>query len=363
MEKGTISVVIPMYNAEEYVPCMIKSILSQTYPHFEVHIIDDHSTDRSLAVIQEMVQEDDRFHVDFRPDELPKGAQSCRNYGTQYAKGEYLIYLDADDWIAPYCFEQRVAFMEVHKELDFAVFPMLGMRRKPFELTGMVIGYGSMGNDLDNLICRTLPFVVVSNIYRLSNIRKINLIWDFRLKSLQDSDFNMTAIAHGACYKLSYGKPDYFYRVLGNTTSIGKKIYTESHAESHLYFLQKQWSRFGGQKNSEKGFMVLLCFLFKLFLEFMSEAYCSRLLESEAFIRYPKLVSKFKRLVDAKSKKMLSHGELNHSILRIAPIFALRYKWVYFRWGWQQKFQRIWINLRYFALGRELNELYNNLLQ
>lgn len=342
---------------------MIKSIIYQSFKNFRVYIIDDHSTDNSMAVTHELVKSDSRFSVISRPPDLPKGAQSCRNYGTECSNGEYLIYLDADDWIAPYCFEQRVNFMRMHGKLDFAVFPMLGMRKKPFELSGMVLGYGSIGNDLDNFICRTLPFVVVSNIYRLSSIRSNHLIWDLNLKSLQDSDFNMTAIANGACYKLSYGKPDYFYRVLGNDSSIGKKIYSEEHAKSHLYFLQKQWKRFKNQKQLEGSFLVLSCFLFKLFIEFMGEAYCYRLLDSEVFSLHPKLVGKLKKLIDVQRKVgMWNHDELNRTIFRVAPFFALRYKWMYFRWECQQCFQRIWLNMRYYTLGRKLNKQYSSLL-
>lgn len=75
---------------------------------------------------------------------LIKGAQSCRNYAINFVNGTYLIYLDADDLIASYCFEQRVDYLENHPELDFAVFPMIGFKKQLMDVDTILYGYREM---------------------------------------------------------------------------------------------------------------------------------------------------------------------------------------------------------------------------
>lgn len=88
----------------------------------------------------------------------------------------------------------------------------------------ILYGYRENGNDISNLVRRTLPFVVVTNIYRLDFIRENSIEWDIKLKSFQDSDFNLSVIAVGGKYCYSNLKPDYYYRISGNEHSISKKL-------------------------------------------------------------------------------------------------------------------------------------------
>lgn len=201
--------------------------------------------------------------------------------------GTYLIFLDADDWIAPYCFEQRVSYLNVHKDLDFAVFPMIGFKDKPLDVNTISYGYKSKGNDISNLLRRTLPFVVVTNIYRFDFIKKNNIFWDSNLRSFQDSDFNLSVIAAGGKYCYSKLKPDYFYRISGNKDSISKRIITPSHVESHLYFFEKQVFRFYKGNSYESDFLVLSSLLYKIFSFNMAYAYIRKLLDCSFFVKHP----------------------------------------------------------------------------
>lgn len=245
-----------MYNAEKFIASMIKAIQNQSYTNFEVIIVDDQSTDNSVEVVKKMVSYDSRFHLFVRPNLLIKGAQSCRNYAINFVNGTYLIYLDADDLIASYCFEQRVDYLENHPELDFAVFPMIGFKKQLMDVDTILYGYRENGNDISNLVRRTLPFVVVTNIYRLDFIRENSIEWDIKLKSFQDSDFNLSVIAVGGKYCYSNLKPDYYYRISGNEHSISKKIITSVHVDSHIYFFEKQFNRLHNGNLYENDFLV-----------------------------------------------------------------------------------------------------------
>ena len=117
----TLSVVIPAFNVEKYIGETIECIVNQTYKDWILYVVDDHSTDNTANIILSYAEKDPRVHYILRSRD-PKGAQTCRNTGIGMANGKYTIIFDSDDIIAPYCFEQRIKFMENHEEVDYATF-------------------------------------------------------------------------------------------------------------------------------------------------------------------------------------------------------------------------------------------------
>ena len=108
----TISVIIPMYNAEAFIRQSIQSVRNQTYHNFEIIVIDDGSTDRGTEICEEMGSGDSRIHLYHREK---KGVSAARNYGLDMAKGEYVFFLDSDDSIHPLLFEEMICQMEKHQ--------------------------------------------------------------------------------------------------------------------------------------------------------------------------------------------------------------------------------------------------------
>lgn len=99
MKKGLVSVVIPMYNAEHTIARAINSTLMQMYKKIEVVIIDDGSTDRSLAAVKEIAAKKDAAAIRVIAKKNG-GVSSARNSGIRAAKGEFIAFLDADDaWV------------------------------------------------------------------------------------------------------------------------------------------------------------------------------------------------------------------------------------------------------------------------
>src|SRR5262249_35270201 len=107
-----VTVVIPVYNREKYVRDAIDSILVQTFPDFELLVIDDGSTDRSREVVQSY--HDPRIHLVCNGTNL--GVPKTRNLGIQLARGEYLAFLDSDDWAYPERLGKQVAFLDSHPD-------------------------------------------------------------------------------------------------------------------------------------------------------------------------------------------------------------------------------------------------------
>lgn len=96
MSQPKVSIIVPIYNAEFFLPKMLKSIRVQTMPNFEVLLIDDGSTDGSAAICDRICAEDDRFKVIHK---LNGGVSAARQTGIEMAQGTYVIHADADDWM------------------------------------------------------------------------------------------------------------------------------------------------------------------------------------------------------------------------------------------------------------------------
>src|SRR5262245_55227910 len=111
-ESPKVTVVIPVYNREKYVAAAIESILAQTFSNFELLVIDDGSTDGSREVIQSFRD----LHVHLVCNETNLGIPRTRNRGIQRAHGEYLAFLDSDDWAYPERLGKQVAFLDSHPE-------------------------------------------------------------------------------------------------------------------------------------------------------------------------------------------------------------------------------------------------------
>jgi glycosyltransferase involved in cell wall biosynthesis len=121
MKTDLISIVVPLFNREVLVKETIESVQAQTYPNWEMLIIDDGSQDASFSVAESYMQQDDRIKL-FKRNRDPKGVHTCRTMGLEIATGEYLMFLDSDDLLEPNCLERRLAFAKKQNQADFWIF-------------------------------------------------------------------------------------------------------------------------------------------------------------------------------------------------------------------------------------------------
>ena len=104
-----VSVIIPSYNYSEYISDAINSILEQTYPHWEVIVVDDGSKDNTAGVVASFSARDSRIKYHYQQNQ---GLSAARNTGIALAKGDYLQFLDADDHISKHKLEIQVGLLE-----------------------------------------------------------------------------------------------------------------------------------------------------------------------------------------------------------------------------------------------------------
>ncbi|WP_298894555.1 glycosyltransferase family 2 protein [uncultured Psychroserpens sp.] len=122
----TVSIIIPTYNRVHIIDKALNSIIDQTYSNWECIVVDDGSTDDSLNLLEQFHKKDQRISY-YKRERAPKGAPTCRNIGLEHAHGDYVIFLDSDDYLMPFCLQQRVDQIQNHQDHDFLVFPM-GMK-------------------------------------------------------------------------------------------------------------------------------------------------------------------------------------------------------------------------------------------
>lgn len=114
-----ISVIVPVYKVEKYIGKCIQSLLDQTYTNFEALIVDDGSPDQSIEIAKKIVEEDPRFIF---LEKENGGLSSARNYGLDRATGDYIAFLDSDDYLSLDCFSQCVVRISEDPSLDIILF-------------------------------------------------------------------------------------------------------------------------------------------------------------------------------------------------------------------------------------------------
>ncbi|HFI0404451.1 TPA: glycosyltransferase family 2 protein [Streptococcus suis] len=107
-----VSVIIPVYNASQFIEETVQSVLEQTYQHFEIILVDDVSTDSSVSIIRKMMAKDKR--ISLLENEVNSGVAIARNKGVAAATGRFICFLDADDLWIPTKLERQVAFALNH---------------------------------------------------------------------------------------------------------------------------------------------------------------------------------------------------------------------------------------------------------
>lgn len=139
MEKVTpplLSVIVPIYNVEVYLPRCIDSILNQIFTDFELILVDDGSPDKCGDICDKYAQEDSRIVVIHKKN---GGLGSARNAGLDIARGTYIAFVDSDDYISEDCYEANMKILLRDKTIDILEFPIYieeGQSIKLFPIPG-----------------------------------------------------------------------------------------------------------------------------------------------------------------------------------------------------------------------------------
>jgi glycosyltransferase involved in cell wall biosynthesis len=204
-----VSVVVPIKGRPQLFELTAQSLVEQTYPHWEAVVVDDGSSADEFRRIAEIARSDARMKLMKNPGPR-RGASACRNAGLAASRGEYVVFLDGDDALAPTCLQRRVEVMRSNRKVDFAVFPTSVFRVTPGD-TGLFWNQFTPENDLDRFLRFDVPWHTSGPIWKKTSLRQKGP-WDDRVLSAQDWEFHIRAIAAGLNY-IKVSEPDSFWRV------------------------------------------------------------------------------------------------------------------------------------------------------
>jgi glycosyltransferase involved in cell wall biosynthesis len=214
----SVSIIIPTHDRGELLMQTLASVQAQTFADFDAIVVDDHSTDDTLARLAPIEAADARIRHIALP-EGQSGAQAARNAGIAAATGEYLILLDSDDLLAPHCLERRVTHMQAHPDLDAVVFGCEVFRKTPGDVHTRWNVFTDE-NDIDRLLKWDVPWQTTSPIWRTESIRRVGE-WDESVGVAQDWYFHLTALCRGIKYEMVADIDHYWRRPDGERDSIG----------------------------------------------------------------------------------------------------------------------------------------------
>lgn len=263
MNNQIVSVIIPVYQAEKYVVRCVESVINQTYKKLEVIMIDDGSEDNSLEICNEFAKKDSRIQI-FHQTNM--GVAAARNKGLDYAGGEYIYFLDSDDWIDKNTLADMVYSLEENNsDLCICGFHYIdGQKEQEHCFTGefQVKRNVFMSDYFWKLYEDTILFNIGTKLYRRSLIEENRLRFHADMVIYEDIRFCLEYLDKAESVYLR-GKPYYNY-FQGNMVSITHS-YKVGFWESTSVYCDMLIERFD-KNSSELKKAVLLC-LYRAYLQ------------------------------------------------------------------------------------------------
>ncbi len=216
--KSLISVIIPVYNLEDYISRCLDSILRQTYTNLQILVINDGSSDNSAEIVTQYVRNDSRVVLINKDNE---GVSTARNIGLNAAIGEYVMFVDGDDWIEDDMIENLYA-LSGKGEMDFVgggfVFEDLASGRKRYSPGNFEPQY-MVGNAIlkNFFLGHYIWGSVWGGIYRLDFLNRYSLRFEKEIKYGEDVFFNTKVMSKAN--KIVVCK-NHFYHILVRSSSV-----------------------------------------------------------------------------------------------------------------------------------------------
>ncbi len=205
-----VSIVTANFNKADFIGETIASVIGQTYPNWEWIIVDDCSTDASKQLIEEHLADQ---RISLVENEINRGGNFCRNLGLSKAKGDYLIFLDADDLLAADCLTRRTATAMEHPGHNLFVFSMGVFYSTPGDSKGAGDWHPTSKQPLKDFLRHQLPWSILQPLWKREVLLQLGG-FDETFLRLQDVELNTRALLHSeVSYLLVPGACDCFYRI------------------------------------------------------------------------------------------------------------------------------------------------------
>ena len=202
------SIIIPVYNVEKYIERCLLSILKQDYSDYEIIVVDDGSKDRSGAICDKFAQKYENITVIHIPN---SGVSNARNTALAKARGEYVWFIDSDDYIETNALEIIESHIEKYDNMDLLIFDAIVVNEEGREL-GRITCNLPCGQSMKFETHKNFVFANTSlwnRIYRTEIIRNNQLLFEHNITIAEDLLFNYKYLLE--CQNVYYEKDALYY--------------------------------------------------------------------------------------------------------------------------------------------------------
>lgn len=215
-----VSVIIPAHNAADTIADTLRSLLDQTFQQWEAIIVDDGSTDETTAVVTSFVQRDGRFRL---LQQKQKGVSAARNHGLARARFDWLLFLDADDWILPRHLEQLTGVLEADPTLDAAYCGWAYVTPDGEHI------FGDFGGPVGDLFVQHAQYcfsVIHTYVVRRALVETVGG-FDLSMRTCEDWDLWQRVARSGARFGAVRDKLAAYRIRAGSATSNGQQLFVD----------------------------------------------------------------------------------------------------------------------------------------
>lgn len=242
-----ISIIIPVFNAGNYLEDCLQSISNQSFDDFEILAINDGSTDHSLKILNHFQEKELRIKVFSQEN---KGVSVARNLGLENAKGEFITFIDADDWLHPETLEHYIEIAE-NEDSDIVISQFLTKKSTEKQTESSIENYDR--KDIEQKIfSKCIEFDVYNSVcnkfYKKELIKKSNAQFPIGIRIAEDALFNHQVFS--LAQKITETQfQSYFYReVEGSAT---KNVVRNDYLQSNVAIYQHNYQKYFGSVLTE----------------------------------------------------------------------------------------------------------------
>lgn len=209
--KPEISIIIPTYNSSLFLERTAQTIIDQTFKNWECLLIDDDSEDGTMEIINRLCNNDNRLKKITRKTTI-KGANNCRNSGVKLSEAEYLLFVDADDLLAPDCLQNRILFLKEYSKSDMLIFNTIIMNEEENKIGQFHCRFHDSYDLMAAFLKHQIQWQTMSVLWKKTFLEKIGC-WNEDYLRLQDVELNIRALNNDPLISFSKQDPDSFYRL------------------------------------------------------------------------------------------------------------------------------------------------------